>query len=425
MDDGATIRRVDVETPLDTLEGLSAPVPVDKSGGMTKTTLERSRSGEADGHVVDERANSESRDSKTSVRRVTKRPLLFALLPLALAVGGYFYVTGGKVVSTDNAYVQAEMVGVSTDVSGTVVAIEVHDNERVKKGQVLYRLKQDKFQTAFDGAKAKLGTVRDQILTLQASYKLSLAQIVQAEADLSFYQTAFKRQKDLLAMGAGTKANFDAARHDLDVADQKIQVAKAQAAATLAQLGGDPDQPLERNPSYLHTKSDVDNAQRELNDTTVTAPFDGVVTNVNAIQVGSYLQASQQAFSLVSTTNLWVAANPKETELTNVRPGHAATITVDTYPGAVWKGVVNSISPASASSFSLLPAQNTTGNWVKVVQRIPMRLRIEDLAGKPRLRVGMSVTVDVDTGRARGLPKFLTNLFISDALASRGDMAHD
>ena len=134
MDDGATIRRVDVETPLDTLEGLSAAVPADKSGGMTKTTLERSRSGEADGHVVDERANSESRESKTSVRRVTKRPLLFALLPLALAAGGYFYVTGGQVMSTDNAYVQADMVGVSTDVAGTVVAIEVHDNESRQEG---------------------------------------------------------------------------------------------------------------------------------------------------------------------------------------------------------------------------------------------------------------------------------------------------
>jgi membrane fusion protein, multidrug efflux system len=207
--------------------------------------------------------------------------------------------------------------------------------------------------------------------------------------------------------GAGTKAAYDQAQHDLDSTKQRIAVAKAQADTALAQLSGDANQPIEANPFYLQAKSGVDNAQRDFNDTIVRAPFDGVVTNVNAIQIGSYLQASQQAFSLVSSSKLWVEASPKETELTYVRPGQAATISVDTYPGLEWKGVIDSISPASGSSFSLLPAQNTTGNWVKVVQRIPMRVRIEDMEGKPPLRVGMSVTVDVDTGHPRGLPDFV------------------
>jgi membrane fusion protein (multidrug efflux system) len=343
-------------------------------------------------------------------RRRLARTALFALLPVALIAGGYFYVTGGQIMATDNAYVQADMVGVSTDVPGTVVSIDVHDNDTVKKGQILYRLKQDSFLTALDAAKAQLGTVHDQILTLQASYKLALAQINQAEADLPFYQTAFKRQQDLVATGAGTKAAFDSAQHDLDSAKQKIQIAKAQAEATLAQLGGDPDQKIENNPFYLQAKSGVDNAQRDLNDTIVKAPFDGIVTNVNAIQVGSYLQTSQQAFSLVSSSHVWVEASPKETELTYVRPGQSATVAVDAYPGVEWKGVVDSISPASSSSFSLLPAQNTTGNWVKVVQRIPMRVRIEDMDGKPPLGVGMSVTVSVDTGHAHGLPDFIAQL---------------
>jgi membrane fusion protein (multidrug efflux system) len=317
------------------------------------------------------------------------------------------------------------MEGVSTDVAGTVVEIDVHDNETVKKGQVLYRLKPDSFQIALDGAKAQLGTVHDQILTLQASYRLALAQIDQAEADLSFFQVQFKRQQDLVTTGAGTKMAFDSAKHDLEATEQKIKVAKAQALATLAQLSGDPNQTIEENPFYLQAKSGVDNAQRDFNDTIVKAPFDGVVTNVDAIQVGSYLQASQQAFSLVSTSNIWVEASPKETELTYVRPGQPATITVDTYPGVEWKGAVQSISPASGSSFSLLPAQNTTGNWVKVVQRIPMRVRIEDAEGKPPLRVGMSVTVDVDTGHARGLPDFVTNLLErGKSLLARHEKAH-
>jgi membrane fusion protein (multidrug efflux system) len=342
------------------------------------------------------------------------RPLLFALLPVALAAGGYAYVTGGAVVSSDNAYVQADTLGVSTDVAGTVIAIEVHDNEAVKKGDVLYRLKPDTYRIALDGAKAQLGTVHDQVLTLQASYRLALAQIEQAQADLPFYQTAFKRQQDLLATGAGTKASFDQAQHDLDATKQKIAVAKAQADAALAQLGGDPNQPIEKNSFYLQALSGVDNAQRDLDDTIVRAPFDGVVANVDALQPGSYLQASQQAFSLVSSTNMWVAASPKETELTHVRAGQPATISVDAYPGVEWKGAVQSISPASGSSFSLLPAQNTTGNWVKVVQRIPLRVTIADAAGKPPLRVGMSVTVDVDTGHPRGLPDFVNRLLGRD-----------
>ena len=221
----------------------------------------------------------------------------------------------------------------------------------------------------------------------------------------------FKRQQDLSTSAAASKVAFDKAQQDLISAQQKVSVAKAEAAAALAQLGNDPNQPVEENPFYLQAQSSVDDAQRELNDTVVTAPFDGIVTNVPALQVGSYLKAAQQAFNLVSTTNIWVEASPKETELTHVLPGQQVTVTVDTYPGVEWKGTVGSVSPASGSSFSMLPAQNTTGNWVKVVQRIPMIIHLGDLSGKPQLRVGMSVTVDVDTGHARGLPTLITNLF--------------
>lgn len=340
-------------------------------------------------------------------KRSLKRPILFALLPIALVAGGYYYITGGQVMSTDNAYVQAQMLGLSTDVSGTVAEIDVHNNEAVKRGQVMFRLRPDSFRIALDGAEAQLGTVRNQVLTLQASYKQSLAQIEQAKADLPFYETAFRRQKDLVATSVASKATFDQAEHDLTAARERLTVAQAQAQSMLAQLGNDADQPVEQNPFYLQAKSLVDNARRDLNDTVVRAPFDGVVTRVDSLQVGAYLKAAQPGFMLVSDTNMWVEASPKETELTWVEPGQKATITVDTYPGVAWQGTVASINPASGGSFSLLPAQNTTGNWVKVVQRIPMRVAIDDLAGKPPLRVGMSVVVDVDTGHARGIPEAL------------------
>ena len=323
---------------------------------------------------------------------------------MALVVGGYDYVTGGQVMSTDNAYVQAQSLGVSTDVSGTVAAIEVHDNQHVDKGQVLFRLKHDSFRIALEGAEAQLGTVRNQVLTLQASYKQSVSQIAQARADLPFYEATFKRQQDLLSNNFASKAAYDTAEHDVTATRQRVSVAEAQAQSMLAQLGNDASQPIEMNPFYLQAQSAVDNARRDLDDTIVRAPFAGIVTNVDALQVGGYLKASQAAFSLISDQDIWIAASPKETELTFVKPGQTAAVTIDTYPDVTWQGTVESISPASGLSFSLLPAQNTTGNWVKVVQRIPMRIRVTLDPSKPPLRVGMSAIVDVETGHARGLP---------------------
>lgn len=342
--------------------------------------------------------------------RSRARPVLFALLPVALIAGGYFYVTGGQVVSTDNAYVEANIVGVSAEVGGTVQSVEVHDNEHVKAGQVLFRLKPESYQIALEGAQAKLESARNDLLSLQASYRQAQAEIIKDQADLPFYQQAFDRQQKLVSMATSTRVALDQAQHDLEVARQKVAVDKAQADEALAKLGGSADQPVTQNPLYLQAKAAVDDAQRQLNDTIVKAPFDGIVTNVNSLQVGSHLQATQTAFSLVSEKNMWISANPKETQLTYVKAGQPVTITVDAYPGVEWKGKVASVSPASESSFSLLPAQNSSGNWVKVVQRIPMRVSIDDAANLPALRAGMSTTVDIDTGHARGLPEFVERL---------------
>jgi membrane fusion protein (multidrug efflux system) len=346
----------------------------------------------------------------TKARRNWKRPVLFALLPVALIAGGYYYVVGGQIMTTDNAYIRARSLGVSTDVSGTVAEIDVHDNEQVKKGQVLFRLRSASFESALAAARAQLGTVRNQVETLKATYRQMQAQIAQAEADLPYYEASLKRQQDLLATSTASKASFDQARHDLVSAQQKVTVAKAQAQSVLAQLGGDAEEKVEDNPLYIQAETAVGDAQRDLDDSVVKAPFDGVVTNVDSLQVGKYLESSQPGFSLVGSKDLWIEANPKETELTHVRPGQKATISIDTYPGVEWHGTVASVSPASSSSFSLLPAQNTSGNWVKVVQRIPMRVTIEDPQGKPPLRGGMSAEVSIDTGHARGLPMFISNL---------------
>ncbi len=336
---------------------------------------------------------------------------MFALLPLALIVGGYFYVTGGAVMSTDNAYVQADMVGLSTDVSGIVREVSVHDNQKVAKGDVLFKLDDLQFRLALDRAEAQIGNTRNDLVALQTSYRNMQAQVEQAQKDVDFNMVNFKRQEQLLANNFTPKATFDAARNTLQGSQQKLASLNAQLAGIAANLNGSPDAPIDEHPRYKDAVAARDEAARQLAHTIVRAPFAGIVTNVPSLQPGQYLAAAATAFNIVSTDHVWVQASPKETELTYVKPGQKVTVEVDTFPGQRWAGTVESISPASASSFSLLPAENTSGNWVKVVQRIPMRVRVNNAPGKPALRVGMSVEVSVDTGHERGLPSFITDLF--------------
>jgi membrane fusion protein (multidrug efflux system) len=338
------------------------------------------------------------------------RIVMFASLPVALIVGSYLYVTGGAVMSTDNAYVQADMVGLSTDVSGIVTNVLVHDNQEVAKGDVLFKLDDLPFRLALDRAEAQIGTTRNDLLALQASYRNMQTQVQQAKIDVDFNNVNFKRQQQLITNNFTPQATFDAARNTLQASQQKLASLEAQLAGIAANLNGNPDAPIEDHPRYKDALAARNEAARQLSHTVVKAPFAGIVTNVPSLQPGQYLMASATAFNIVSTDHVWVQASPKETELTYVKPGQKATIEVDTYPGRRWVGDVDSISPASASSFSLLPAENTSGNWVKVVQRIPMRIRIDNAPGRPTLRVGMSVELSVDTGHERGVPRFITDL---------------
>jgi membrane fusion protein (multidrug efflux system) len=290
----------------------------------------------------------------------------------------------------------------------------VKENQVVKAGDVLFRLDDLPFRLALDRAQAQLAIVSAALNALKSSYRDMQAQIQQSQVDADYYGREKDRQQSLVASHATSVASFDQAQRAWLGARQRVLSQQQQLAGIVATLAGNPDTAIEAHPRYLEALAQRDEAARQLQHATVLAPIAGVVTNVPSLQPGQYLQAATAAFSIVSTEHMWVDANPKETELTFVRPGQAATIAVDTYPDHSWTGVVESISPASASSFSMLPAQNTSGNWVKVVQRIPMRVRIDAptvaAADKPPLRAGMSVIVGVDTGRARGAPAFLAPL---------------
>jgi membrane fusion protein, multidrug efflux system len=345
-------------------------------------------------------------------RRERARWLLYALVPLAFIFGGYWYVTGGRVMSTDDAYVDAVKVGISTDVSGIVQSVEVADNEHVDAGQVLYRLDPRQFQIAVDSAKANLAQIALSIDAMKQDYKRMLSDVAAQQAQVTLDQTNFDRATMLLHSGTIAQATFDQAQSALQTNSNKLASLREQSQMQLAKLGGNSDLLTTEHPQYLQAKAQLDEAQRQLNDTVVRASFAGTVTDVPATAPGKYLAASATAFYLVDTDHVWVNAAPKETELTSVRPGQPVTVTVDTYPEFEWRGMVESVSPAAAQEFSLLPAQNTSGNWVKVVQRIPMRVRL-DTSDKtlPPLRAGMSAEVSVDTGKARGWPQFITGLF--------------
>ena len=283
-----------------------------------------------------------------SRRQRWTRPLLFALLPLAVIAGGYRYVTGGQMMSTDDAYVEAEQVGVSTDVPGIVRDVDVSENQHVETGQILYRLDDLPFRLGLERAEAQIGMVRNSLEALKANYADVGTQIKQAQDDVAYYDREFHRQQYLNNQHVASEATFDTARRNLQNAQQKLASLTRQLAGVAANLNGDPNAPIEQHPRYRDALAQRDEAARQLDHATVRAPFAGIVTNVPAIAPGKYLQASATAFYLVATDHVWIDSSPKETELTYVRSGQPVTVTVDTYPDAEWHGTVESISPAAA-----------------------------------------------------------------------------
>ena len=338
----------------------------------------------------------------SAVRR-RLRVVLFVLLPVILIIALIAYALGGGTISTDDAYVEANTVGVSTDVSGVVAQVYVKENQQVTQGQILYTLRDKPYRYALDRANAQLDSVRDSLLALQASYRDMQARIAQAQYDLDYNQVQFKRARNLARVQIESKTGFDTAHRNLSSAQEALASLNEQLAGIAANLNGHPTGPVEAYPQYLTVLAARNEAARQLAHTVVRAPFDGIVTSVPSIQPGRYLAASITAFYLVDTGHAWVHADPKETELTYVRPGQTVTVRVDTYPGETWHGTVESISPAAAQQFSLLPAENTSGNWVKVVQRIPLRIAVDTSdRNLPPLRAGMSVEISIHTGHSRG-----------------------
>jgi membrane fusion protein (multidrug efflux system) len=344
------------------------------------------------------------------VRKLT-RPLLLVVVPAVAALAALqWYARSSRWAETDNAYVKSYLVSISAEVSGRVSEVAVRDQQRVDKGALLFRIDPVPFQLALARAQAQLAVTRTEIETLRADYRTAVLDADETAERIEFLQRQYERQRQLKDKGMSREDQFDEARSNLETAKKRLVSQRERAKSALAALAGKPDAPAEQHPRFLQAQSAVDAAQLDLARTQVSAPAAGVVSNMK-LQPGMHVERGVPAFALVDGGPAWIEANYKETQLTDVREGQAARFTVDAYPGVTWRARVAAIGPATGAEFAVLPPQNATGNWVKVVQRLPVRIEPEDNGKRPPLRAGMTVTVTVDTGRIRNATDLLFDLF--------------
>ena len=335
--------------------------------------------------------------------RTLKRTVFLIVIPLlAICVGLYLYAAGGRYVSTDNAYVKANVIIISPEVSGRVTSVLVVDNQAVEANDVLLQIDSSPLEITLNRARAQMAVIRTELESLRADYGETVVQEQLAKDKVRYLDRRYKRQRKLLKQGLSSEEKHDEAKHDLQVARREVEIIEQRVQRVLAQLAGNERLPVDQHPRYLTAQTTYDQAAVDLKATTIRAPASGIVSNMK-LQVGEYAQAGKPVFSLIQNQPIWVEANLKETQLTHIQPGQQATIVVDAYPDKIWESVVSSIAPATGAEFSILPPQNASGNWVKVVQRIPIKLVITDQAGGPQLRAGMTVSVRIDTRRKREL----------------------
>lgn len=343
---------------------------------------------------------------KRSARRATRFALMIVVPLVAAVVALHLYAGGGRYVVTENAYVKANIIAISADVSGRAVSVNVEDNQLVEPGERLFAIDPLPFRIAVAEADAQLGVIRTDIAQLRIDVREAQAEVAEARERQRFFTQQFERQKKLKQRGMGSEEAYDEALYELKVGEESLRKLHQRTARSLAALADDAELPMEKHPRFRRAMAIREQTSVDLARTVIKAPATGVISNMK-LQVGEYIKEGAAVFSLIETSPVWVEANLKETELTDISLGQSAAIVVDAYPDHEWRAFVDTIAPATGAEFALLPPQNATGNWVKVVQRVPVSLRIERTDDEPVLRAGMTVTVSIDTEQVRGLPDFV------------------
>ncbi|WP_299131746.1 HlyD family secretion protein [uncultured Amaricoccus sp.] len=372
-------------------------------------------------------AESPAADAPPARRRSrTRRKLLIAALPLAIVVvGGYVWATGGRYIETEDAYVQQDRVSVMPEVSGQIGRVAVAENEQVTAGQVLFTIDDATYRNAVEQAEAGLASARLDVERLKAAYAQAEAEAANARDTLATAVTQDDRQQALRTSGVISQSAADDSALRIQIAKGNAAKADSAVLSAKAALAGNPAIATDSHPEVLKALATLHAAEIDLRRTVVTAPADGVISQTDRLQRGQYVTPATTVVSLVATGQAWVEANYKETELTHMRPGQPVEVRIDTYGAQALKGEVASIGAGTGAEFALIPAQNATGNWVKVVQRVPVRIALDAGQDVPTLRSGMSASVAVDTGHARGLPGFVTAALSAVGLGGATAVAGD
>jgi len=352
--------------------------------------------------------------SKTTQSKARKntylRMVLMGVLPAIAVAGGIAYwLQGARYVATQNAYVKTDIAKLAAEVSGRVIEVHAHAHMLVKSGDVLVKIDPRPFELNLARAEAELDTARQQMATLRATLDEANYEFEEAQGRAAYFRKRYERQIDLAKRGIVATTRRDELENDADEAADRVVMARQKISRIRTSLGGTPDRPVDQHPLVRAKIAAVDSAKLDLERTSVKAPTSGIVVTVPLVP-GEQIKASEPLFAIVTEKTPWVDANFKETELTYVRVGQGATIELDTYPGVSWKAKVRSISPATGAEFAIFPPQNASGNWVKVVQRLPVRLQLDSREGMPPLRAGMTANVTIDTGRERHLSDLLGGL---------------
>lgn len=329
-----------------------------------------------------------------------KRLILFVIVPgVVLFFGFALYLFGGRYVTTDNAYVKADMIPLSPQVSGVIQDVSVQENQTVHQGQLLYRIDPKPYKVALAKAASKLTQVRIDINALKANYLEKKAEIDLARTKYNFSLRTKQRQLNLAAKHFASQSSLDEASEGAEIAAQQIITSEHNLQSLAESLAGNVSTPVEQHPSYLMAKAELDQAHLDLEHTDVRAPVSGTISIPP--KKGQYVTQGTIVMSLVANDHPWIEANFTEKELTYVRSGQKVIATIDSYPGKKWMGTVHSLSPATGSEFSIIPAQNATGNWVKIAQRVAVRIQLDRDADSPPLRSGLSSWVKIDTEHKR------------------------